>query len=125
DAQRAVRERPYLGTRATYTRHAFAADAMPRADSSIAYPSLASALPWISVWDAPVLARAANAGRAADDSLTPIGWRTTPAGLVADVIASPPQGASAHTPWTAAHVLASDADERGAPIRVGGPIGTS
>ena len=66
DAARAQRELPYLGTRASYTRRAFAVDVVPRADSTIAYPSLTAALPWVPAWDPPALARAIDGGRAGD-----------------------------------------------------------
>ena len=67
DASARQRERPYLATRAAFTRRAFAVDRHPRADSTIAYPSVADALPWVSVWDPPALTRAVDGGRSADD----------------------------------------------------------
>ena len=50
-----------------------------------------------------------------------IGWRTSPIGLLADVVDPPPPGASARAPWTLARIIAAAADERGAPLRVAGP----
>lgn len=120
DVQRAKREQPYLGTRATYTRRAFDVDVMPRADSSVAYASINAALPFVPVWDPPALARVIG-GHAEDDHVPLVGWRTSPAGLLADVVAPTPPNASAKTPWSAARVLTSDADDRGAPIRLAIP----
>jgi uncharacterized membrane protein (UPF0182 family) len=119
DAERMRREQGYMATRATYTRRAYATDLMPHADTSAAFPSLAAAMPWVTVWDPPALDRVASAGRVIDDTLPLVAWRATPAGLTANVIESPPTGASAKTPWTAMRILASDADERGSPLRLG------
>jgi Uncharacterized conserved protein len=121
DAARNRRELPYLGTRATFTRRAFAVDAVLRADSTVAFPSLAAALPWVSVWDPPALARAIDGGRAGDVAKVKIGWRTAPAGLLADVVDPPPPGASSRAPWTLARVLGAVADDRGTPLRMSGP----
>jgi uncharacterized membrane protein (UPF0182 family) len=118
DQQRAAREQPYIATRATYTRRAFDVDRIVRADSAIGFASLTAALPSLPMWDPPALVRALNAGRAATDYPMLIGWRAAPDGLVAGVIDSPPGNATARAPWTASRVIAADADERGAPIRL-------
>lgn len=119
DAHRAAREQSYVATRAAYTRRAFGVDQMPRADSAIQFANVAAALPNVSAWDVPALARAVEASRtgASDEHATPIQWRAFPGGLLADVINAPPVGASSRAPWTAAQIIASDADERGAPLR--------
>lgn len=115
DQQRAARDLPYTATRATYTRRAFNVDAIRRADSSMMFSSLSAALPALPMWDPPALVRAVGAGRAPFDSAMLIGWRPMGGGLVADVVDAPAPGGG-RAPWSAAHVLASDADERGAPI---------
>lgn len=120
DVARAGREQPFLATRAAYTRRAFAVDQVPRADSSIAYPNLTAALPWIPAWDPPALARAIDGGRISDVERVKIGWRTSETGLLADVVDPPPPGASVRAPWTLARVIAAAADDRGAPVRVAG-----
>ncbi len=120
DSARAARERPYLATRAGYTRRAFAADAVHLADSSVAYPTLAAALPFVPVWDPPALTRAIDGARAADDQAFYVAWRALPAGIAADVIEPPPAGASPRAPWTVSSVLAADADDRGGPVRIDG-----
>jgi uncharacterized membrane protein (UPF0182 family) len=125
DAERAARELPYLATRAAYTRRAFGVETIAHGDSTLAYPSLAAALPWVPVWDPPALARAIDGGRAGDLANVRIGWHTTPSGLVADVVDPPPPGAAARAPWTLAHVQAAAADERGAPLRIAGPAASA
>jgi hypothetical protein len=122
DAERASREHPYQATRAGYTRRAFGSDAVLRSDSSIAFSSLAAALPWVPVWDPPALARAIDGGRAADLAGVKVGWRMSETnGILADVVDPAPPGAAARAPWTLARVIAAAADERGAPLRVAGP----
>jgi uncharacterized membrane protein (UPF0182 family) len=116
DAARAARERPFLDTRAGYSRRAFAADAVALGDSSIAYPSLAAAVPWLPFWDPPALIRATDGSRPSDYQNVAISWRSSAAGLVANVIDPPPAGASLRAPWTINRVLAASADDRGAPI---------
>jgi len=116
EAARAARERPYLETRASYSRRAYAADAVALADSSVAYPSLAAAIPWLPFWDPPALTRTIDAGRAGDGQSDPIAWRASTAGLIADVVDPPPTGGSLRSPWTINRVLAASADDHGAPI---------
>jgi len=118
DAYRRSRDNDYMATRAAFTKRAFAIDSTVL-DSSRVYPTLATALPWIPVWDGPSLNRAIDLNRP-DDASSAIGWRTSPQGIVANVVSAPPTGASPRAPWTAARVLAADADERGAPMRVAG-----
>jgi uncharacterized membrane protein (UPF0182 family) len=117
DSERTARERPYIAARVSYTRRAFAVDLIGRADSTIGFPSMAAALPWVSAWDVPALARATDAGRANGDRNVRATWRASHDGLLADVVQSPPPGAPQRAPWTVAHVVASSADERGAPLR--------
>ena len=81
---------------------------MPRADSTIAYPSLTAALPWVPAWDPPALARAIDGGRAGDVQKVTIGWRdVATTGLLADVVDPPPPGASVRAPWTLARIVAA------------------
>jgi uncharacterized protein len=121
DAERTLRERAYTGTRASYTRRAYAVDAVTRGDSSIAFPSLAAARPWIPVWDQATLSRAVDVGRVGDDQPIPMSWIATPGGMITEIVGAPPAGASSRAPWTVARIRAADADDRGAPIRVFGP----
>jgi hypothetical protein len=120
DADRVARDQPYETTRAGYTRRAFNVDAVQRADSSIAFPTLAAALPSVPVWDPPALSRAIDGARAADDDTFRISWRSSPTGIAADIVEPPPSGASPRAPWTVSSVFAADADDRGAPLRIAG-----
>lgn len=121
DADRAVRERPYAATRASYTRRAYGIDAVARADSSIGYPTLTAALPWVPVWDEPALTRAVDVGRVSDDEPVPTSWIATSGGIIAEIVGAPPAGASSRAPWTVARIQAAEADERGAPVRAAAP----
>jgi uncharacterized membrane protein (UPF0182 family) len=121
DAERTTRERPYIATRAVYTKRAFASDTVSRFDSGAAFASLSAALPWVPAWDPPALARAIDGGRAPDVSSVLIGWRAAPLGLQADVVDPAAPGAAARAPWTLARIVAAAADDRGAPLRVAGP----
>jgi len=125
DQGRALREAPYQGTRATFTRRAFGVDAVQPADSSVAYPSLTAALPWVPAWDPPALARAIDGGRTSDVQKIKIGWRTSDVGLLADVVDPPPPGASVRAPWTLARIVAAAADDRGTPVRMAGAAASS
>jgi hypothetical protein len=119
ESHRAAREQSYIATRAAYTRRAFGVDQMPLADSTMQFANVGAALPNVSAWDVPALARAVESSRASasDEHATPIQWHAFPGGLLADVINAPPLGASSRAPWTAAQIVASAADERGAPLR--------
>ena len=121
EAERAARERPYIATRASYTRRAYGIDRVLRADSSIVYPTLDAARPWVPLWDQPALARAVDVGRVTDDQPVPTSWNATPSGIVAEIVGAPPTGASSRAPWTVARIRAAEADDRGAPVRVAGP----
>jgi uncharacterized membrane protein (UPF0182 family) len=125
DSERTLRELPYVATRAAYTRRAFGVANIPSADSSVAYPSLTAAMPWVPIWDPSALARAIDAGRTGDDQTSLTGWRVVPSEIVADIVGAPPPGASARAPWTVARIRAAEADERGAPVRLNGPNATA
>lgn len=121
DAEQAERERPYLETRASYTRRAFGVDLIAVADSSVAYASLASAIPWVPAWDPPALSRAVDDGRAGGEQNVRIGWQASPHGLIADLVDPPPAGAAPHAPWTVARIVAAGADDRGGPLELADP----
>lgn len=122
DAERAAREKPYTGTRATYSRRAYAVDAIVPADSTMSYPSFTAALPYVSIWDPPALAYAIDADRAPEDRISRIAWRALPSALAAEVVDPPPAGAPERAPWTMSGVLAAGADDRGAPLRLADAI---
>lgn len=118
DAERSTREQPYTGTRATYSRRAYAVDAIAAADSTMAFASLTAALPYVSIWDPPALASAIDGDRAVEDRLSRIAWRALPSALAAEIVDPPPPGAPERAPWTMSGVLAAGADDRGAPLRL-------
>jgi uncharacterized membrane protein (UPF0182 family) len=119
DAERRAREQPYVASRAGYTRRAYAVDTVARADSSMAFPSLAAAASWVPVWDAPAIVRAVQGPGAVADSTMRISWHASPSGIVANLVEPPPTRSSAsRAPWSVMHVLASSADEHGAPVRI-------
>ena len=119
ESERTAREVPYVASRAGYTRRAFAVDTISRADSTIAFPSLTAAAPWVPIWDPQATLRDIARGGAAVDSNTRLGWRPSPAGIVADVVVPSPTGASPERYlWSAVHILAASADEHGTPVRV-------
>ncbi len=125
DNERLMRDRPYVATRAAYTRRAFAIGNITNVDSAAIYPSLAVAMPWISVWDPSALSRAVDAGRTGDDQSSLTGWRVASGEIVADVVGAPPPGASTRAPWTVARIRASETDDRGGPVRLGGANATA
>jgi len=125
DTARATRERPYIGARIAYSRRAFGVDQLGRADSTIGFPSIAAALPWVSAWDPTALTRAIDAARANGDRSLRSAWRASANGLIADVVEPPPPGSAPRAPWTVSHIVAAGADERGAPLRVNAQPGNS
>jgi len=125
DNERSMREQPYIATRAAYTRRAFAVGTIATADSTLLYPSLGAAIPWVSIWDPSALSRAADAGRAGDDQSSLTAWRAESGEIVADVVGAPPPGASTRAPWAVARIRAAEADDRGGPVRLGGPNATA
>jgi uncharacterized membrane protein (UPF0182 family) len=121
DADRTIRERPYVAVRAGYSRRAYAVDAIRAIDSTMTYPTLAAALPWISFWDPPALTRAVGTFRASEDETILIHWRASEAGLVSEIVDPPDRAGAGRAPWTVNRVLAATADDRGAPISASGP----
>ncbi len=122
DAERLEREQPYTGTRATYSRRAYAVDAIVPADTTMSYPSFNAALPYVSIWDPPALAYALDAERPPEDRISRIAWRALPSALAAELVDPPPAGAPERAPWTMSGVLAAGADDRGAPLRLADAI---
>lgn len=72
-----ARERPYVETRAGYTRRAYAVDQVRLGAGAPLYPSVAAAAPGVSAWDTPLLATLRG--------LPPqrIVWRALPGGIAA------------------------------------------
>jgi uncharacterized membrane protein (UPF0182 family) len=112
-----VRERPYLATRADYTRRAYAIDRIERADSTFGYGSPASMARGVPTWDASALSRAITRLGRGERIARSVGWQATPSGVVAELPLRP-SGERADDSWALARVLAFAADGRGDPVRV-------
>jgi len=119
DAERAIRDQPYIAARAGYTRRAYGVDLLAPFDSTLRYGSMTAALPFVSSWDEPALTHAIDPTRPANDHSIRVAWHGSTTGLVADVLIPPPAGASQRAPWTMTRVGANGADERGAPLHPG------
>jgi uncharacterized membrane protein (UPF0182 family) len=112
-----ARERPYLATRADYTRRAYAIDRIERADSTFGFDSSAAMARGVPAWDAAALTRAITRLGRGERIATSVGWQATPAGVVAELPLRP-SGERTDDPWSLARVLAFAADGRGDPVRV-------
>jgi len=111
DPQR--RELPYQQTRAGYSRRAYAADDVQRADSSIIFGSLAEASHNVAIWDAPAISRALETTVRAD--VGSLGWHASQTGIIADVPERSPRAGSDTTRATfgLSRIVAWDVDEHG------------
>jgi len=106
-----VRERPYEGTRAGYTRRAFAVDRIGIADSTLGFTSLTQAAPYVSVWDEGALRRAAERPQPGAGIL----WQSVDSALVGVVASTEAQNVHAF--------LAGSVDDDGGAVRVPRPDG--
>ena len=108
-----VRERPYLATRAAYTRRAFALEQLaPGSDSTIAR-NLGRVT---TSWDDAALVRAAARARGGEAATT-LGARVLPSGEPAALVVV--RGtADDGSDWGAQYFSLSRADERGAPVMI-------
>jgi uncharacterized membrane protein (UPF0182 family) len=119
-----LRESAYLGTRAGYTRRAYAVDRIVAGDSAanrVALPSLRESIQSMSEWDAAAIKRAVERRRQGIVSGA-IGWASDSSKLVA-VVAQRPTGADAvdaFTPWTVTRVRAWSSDDRGGIVSAAG-----
>ncbi len=111
-----ARERPYLATRAEYTRRAFAVERVLRSDSGIALPGLRERARAVSVWDPSALARAVSRPTALPGGAGDVGWTALDAELTATVPLRPPDEDQTEAHWGAQRVLAGAADLRGEPV---------
>ncbi|HEX8848456.1 MAG TPA: UPF0182 family protein [Gemmatimonadaceae bacterium] len=110
----AVRERPYLATRAAYTRRAFALEQLSAPhDSGWIASDAARATP---SWDLVALRRSIERTRGADLARA-FGMRTLPDGELA-ALAVTRGSESTAADWGAQYFSLSRADERGGPVMV-------
>lgn len=108
-----VRERPYLATRAAYTRRAFALEQLVAGGDSAVAHDVPRATP---SWDDAALLRAASRSRGGEAAAT-LGSRVLPSGELASLVVVRGDAADG-SDWGAQYFSLSRADERGAPIMV-------
>jgi hypothetical protein len=113
EADARAREKPYLRTRALFTRRAFGLETIVDADSAGAPPTTRDAMArGVSSWDPAALTRTA-----AQDhrglQIAAFSWLPSPAGLSAAVAQLPPDDDSGARPWPVANIEATASDERG------------
>lgn len=108
-----VRERPYLATRAAYTRRAYALEQLVAPADTGAARDVARVAP---SWDDGALLRAAARARGGDVVPT-LGTRVLPSGELAGLVVV--RGTAADgSDWGAQYFSLSRADERGAPVMI-------
>lgn len=103
----AVRERPYEGTRKSYTRRAYAVDRVRPADASVSFASLADAANYVPIWDPGALRRATERPLPGSG----VGWSLSDSGIVASIPSHTAGG-------SVASFIASAVDENGTPARM-------
>ncbi|MDB4883229.1 MAG: hypothetical protein JWL95_1995 [Gemmatimonadetes bacterium] len=113
-----AQEQPYVATRLTYTRRAYAVNAM-RADSlGTGFAAPADLNGRVGIWDAGTLGRATERTRHVEVVGTGAAWIATPTGLAALLVERGNEGVSdGREFWDVGRFDAVAADERGQPIR--------
>src|SRR5690349_5585729 len=120
DPQR--RELPYQNSRVAYSRRAYATDAVGRADSSLAFRNLAELSRNVAIWDAPAISHALETTTRAD--VGSLGWRASPAGIVAEVPERPPRASdTTRATFALSRAAAWDVDEHGGLVHLPTPSG--
>ncbi len=108
-----VRERPYLATRAAYTRRAFALEQLTARNDSVVARNIARVTP---SWDDAALLRAASRLRGGDPAHD-VGSRVLPSGELAALVVM--RGvASRGDDWAAQYFSLARADDRGSPVMI-------
>jgi hypothetical protein len=118
-----LRESGYVGTRASYTRRAYAVDRIATGEPAarMALPSLRESPQSLSEWDGGAIKRAVERRRQGVVSGS-IGWTPDSSRLVA-VAVQKPAGADAIDPftqWTVTRIRGWSGDERGGIVGLGG-----
>lgn len=108
-----VRERPYLATRAAYTRRAFALEQLVTGSDSAVARDIAHVTP---SWDDAALLRAAARSRGGETAAT-IGGRVLPSGEPAALVVVRGNAADG-SDWGAQYFSLARADDRGAPVMI-------
>jgi uncharacterized membrane protein (UPF0182 family) len=108
-----VRERPYLATRAAYTRRAFALEELVSGTDSAQEKSIARVAP---SWDNVALIHSAARSRGGD-AVPALGARVLPSGELAGLVVVRGSAADGGD-WSAQYFSMTRADERGAPVMI-------
>ena len=122
DREVAVRERPYLATRALYSRRAFGVDEIVRADTEA--PSLvetADLARCVSTWDPAALVRHIERERRGTD-VSAFAWRGGSEGLEAVLLREAPPDGPVGAPWPVDRLRAAAAAPTGSPVAAVGPM---
>ena len=117
-----LRERPYLGMRASYTRRAYGVDTgrVGRVDELRGFSTLAAASSGVPIWDEGALQRAMERSRSDVAVSGSVGWQAGPSGLVGFAVERPAESARgrASAGWSVARASATATDPRGGLLRV-------
>jgi uncharacterized protein len=114
----ASQERPYVATRLTYTRRAYAVDRMRAETLGTGFTTAAEMSTRVGVWDAGTLSRATERTRHVQVVGTGAAWVSTPTGLSALLVERGDEGVSdGREFWDVGRFDAVAADERGQPVR--------
>ncbi|MGQ0540131.1 MAG: UPF0182 family protein [Gemmatimonadaceae bacterium] len=113
-----ARERPYLETRAAYTRRGFETERIAHESSFAKLPELSAAVRGVSAFDEAPLIRDAERLRRRGRVSGSVGWEMADDHLAALVAEQPagPEGLDPATPWSIARANATGADDRGLPM---------
>lgn len=109
-----LRDRPYLATRAAFSRRAFDTERLaPSRDSSSAPGAL---VPPAAAWDTEALVRAGRTVSAPSAGPVRLGWGQA-GGRPTAILAQPPRGFDVDAPWLVGMVDAAASTEEGALVR--------
>ncbi|HEX9484642.1 MAG TPA: UPF0182 family protein [Gemmatimonadaceae bacterium] len=117
---RRKQELPYIGTRLTYTRRAFAVDRIHPDSLGAGFATRADAATRLAIWDGGALTRAAERTRRVRVFGDGPAWTEGPAGITAAIV---DRGAESERDprdvWAVSRYDAASADDRGHPVHVG------
>lgn len=120
------RERPYVSARAIYTRVAFGAGRIARAEPTMMTENVTALAGMVPVWDEPALVRAVERTHRMTAVGGAVSWARDANELVAIVPGrTPSESDVAGVTWSAFRILASRTDERGSPVSDGGASATA
>ncbi|HET7457005.1 MAG TPA: UPF0182 family protein [Gemmatimonadaceae bacterium] len=125
-----LREAAYVATSLSFTRRAYDTDRVRAPTAGV--PTAGDATPTqlardVSVWDPVVLSREIQRSHPGSVAEPALAWQASPDGrAIAAVVLRPPvapQTGQPVAPWTVVRVFAAEADDRGAPVRLGAVAG--